>query len=104
MDVTNGAAPVVRLSGIGPVDENAVWTTPDVELDFEYDSDRSELGEGEEGEDPDSNSEGYYGNDYPEVRCESLGGQSVRGSTSAPGACVAKLVWSLEEEASQDRL
>lgn len=61
---------MVRLSGIGPVDENAVWTTG-IELKFEHDSDWSELGDGDEGEDPDSNSEGFYGNDYPEV-----GGQS----------------------------
>ncbi|CAM9969161.1 unnamed protein product [Scytosiphon promiscuus] len=77
MDVTDGDAPVVRLSGIGPVDENAVGATPDVELEFEYDSDRSELGDGEEGEDPDSNSEGYYGNDYPEDE-----GDDGNGATS----------------------
>lgn len=59
-------APVVRLSGIGPVDENAIWTTG-IELKFEHDSDWSELGDGDEGDDPDSNSEGFYGNDYPEV-------------------------------------
>lgn len=62
------ALPVVRLSGIGPVDENAIGTTADVELEFEHESDWSELGDGDDGEDPDSNSEGYYGNDYPEVR------------------------------------
>lgn len=63
-----GAPPVVCLSGIGPVDENAVGTMADVELEFEHDSDWSELGDGDDGEDPDSNSEGYYGNDYPEVK------------------------------------
>ena len=62
------APPVVRLSGIGPVDENAVGTTADLELEFEHDSDWSELGDGDDGEDPDSNSEGYYRNDYPEVK------------------------------------
>lgn len=64
-----GAPPVVRLSGIGPVDENAVGTmAAGVELEFEHDSDWSGLGEeDDDGEDPDSNSEGYYGNDYPEV-------------------------------------
>ncbi|CAM9261899.1 unnamed protein product, partial [Hapterophycus canaliculatus] len=73
-NATDDAAPVVRLSGIGPVDENAVGATLDVELEFEYDSDRSELGDGEEGEDPDSNSEGYYGNDYPEDEGDDEGG------------------------------
>lgn len=58
----------MRLSGIGPIDESAVGTMADVELEFEHDSDWSELGEVENGEDPDSNSEGYYGNDYPEVK------------------------------------
>lgn len=67
-DGGGGAPPVVRLSGIGPVDENAVGTTADVELEFEHDSDWSDLGDGDDGEDPDSNSEGYYGNDYPEVK------------------------------------
>lgn len=67
-DAGGGAPPVVCLSGIGPVDENAVGTTADVELEFEHDSDWSELGDGDDGEDPDSNSEGYYGNDYPEVK------------------------------------
>lgn len=58
----------MRLSGIGPVDENAVGTmAAGVELEFEHDSDWSGLGEEGDGEDPDSNSEGYYGNDYPEV-------------------------------------
>lgn len=64
----DGASPVICLSGIGPVDENAVGTTADVELVFEHDSDWSELDDGDDGEDPDSNSEGYYGNDYPEVK------------------------------------
>ena len=63
-----GPPPVVRLSGIGPVDENAVGTMADVELEFAHDSDWSDLGDGDDGEDPDSNSEGYYGNDYPEVK------------------------------------
>lgn len=61
------APPLVRLSGIGPVDEGALGTTADVELEFAHDSDWSDLGDGDDGEDPDSNSEGYYGNDYPEV-------------------------------------
>ncbi len=64
----SGAPPVVRLSGIGPVDEDAIGTTADVELKFAHDSDWSDLGDGDDGEDPDSNSEGYYGNDYPEVK------------------------------------
>lgn len=59
---------MVHLSGIGPVDANAVSSVDvELELQFEHDSDWSELGEGDAGEDPDSNSEGYYGNDYPEV-------------------------------------
>eukprot|EP00903_Cladosiphon_okamuranus_P009330 g8898.t2 len=65
-DAGGGVPPVVRLSGIGPVDESAVGMMADVELEFEHDSDWSELGEGDDGEDTDSNSEGYYGNDYPE--------------------------------------
>lgn len=76
---------MVRLSGIGPVDENAVWTTG-VELRFEHDSDWSELGDGEAGEDPDSNSEGFYGNDYPEVGGHELSkrdiASAVRGMTT----------------------
>lgn len=67
---TSGGAgpPVVRLSGIGPIDANAMGVTivAGLELEFEHDSDWSGLGE-DDGEDPDSNSEGYYGNDYPEV-------------------------------------
>lgn len=61
--------PVVRLSGIGPVDATVVGAAgvAELELEFEHDSDWSALGDGENGEDPDSNSEGYYGNDYPEV-------------------------------------
>lgn len=60
----------MRLSGIGPVDANAVGTVGAVglELKFEHDSDWSELGNKDVGDDPDSNSEGYYGNDYPEAR------------------------------------
>lgn len=61
------SAPVVRLSGIGPVDVNAVGTTAGMDLKFEHDSDWSELDDEDGGEDPDSNSEGFYGNDYPEV-------------------------------------
>lgn len=64
---------MVRLSGIGPVDENATVEAAGVELEFEHDSDWSELGDSDAGEDADSNSEGYYGNDYPEVRIEVLG-------------------------------
>lgn len=61
--------PVVHLSGIGPVDATALGAVgaAGLELEFEHDSDWSALGDGENGEDPDSNSEGYYGNDYPEV-------------------------------------
>lgn len=66
-------APVVHLSGIGPVDENAGGMA-DVELQFEHDSDWSELGDGDAGEDPDSNSEGFYGNDYPEVGTRAAAG------------------------------
>lgn len=59
---------MVHISGIGPVEANAVGSVDEgLELEFEHDSDWSGLGDGDPGEDPDSNSEGYYGNDYPEV-------------------------------------
>lgn len=55
------------MSGIGPVDADAVGgVDAGLELQFEHDSDWSDLGE-DAGEDPDSNSEGHYGNDYPDV-------------------------------------
>lgn len=82
-DTTN--APVVCLSGIGPVDENAVWTTG-IELKFEHDSDWSELGDGDAGEDPDSNSEGFHGNDYPEDEGDNdgTGGPYIYAGSSCP--------------------
>lgn len=58
--------PVVHLSGIGPIDENAA-DTMGLELTFEHDCDWSELGDDDLGDEPDPNSEGYYANDYPEV-------------------------------------
>lgn len=58
--------PVVHLSGIGPIDENAA-DTMGLEITFERDCDWSELGNDDLGDEPDSNSEGYYANDYPEV-------------------------------------
>lgn len=64
------SGPVVRLSGIGPVDESVVGAVG-MELIFEHDSEWSELGNSDAGEDPDSNSEGFYGNDYPEVMRQS---------------------------------
>lgn len=69
---------MVLLSGIGPVDLNAVGTTAGMDLKFEHDSDWSELGDKDGGEDPDSNSEGFYGNDYPEVRASNIGDHSCR--------------------------
>jgi len=74
---SGGSAPVVRVDGLGYVEGQN-----ELQLVFEDDSDWSEKGDEEE----DSNSEGYYANDYPDDPSSSGGSDDERRRYGSGGA------------------